>query len=107
MNKAKTEIVTKRLFVFETCLISLMVILSVATFFTGYHNVDLGFNMERLGRDFGTPLVDECSDGKLRDGSELYSIGLNQIKASFISVIILLIVYCFLLYINFSTPKTK
>jgi len=87
------------LFAFLTCLVFLIIIFSVVTFWKGYHNVDLGFNMEKLEGDFNISLIDEGSDGKLRTGSELYILGLSQIESSFISIIIILFIYCFALWI--------
>ena len=59
-----------------------LAVYSAYLFTLGFHNVDLGQNINTLNA-YGLNLVDKNSEGNLWTGSEMYAHGLGQQKISF------------------------
>jgi len=69
--------------------------MGVSIFYVGFHNVDLGWNIENINCRFNLTLGDYGSDNVLRTGQQLIIIGNNQLfnglRIVFISVLILVL----------------
>ena len=52
----------------------------VTTFFTGFHNIDLAFNIDRINECSDFDLVDVTLEGDILTPSQLHAAGLIQIK---------------------------
>jgi len=54
----------------------------INTFYMGFHNVDLAWNLKQFENSLGIVLIDTASDGNLYTMNELYIIGLSYLKKS-------------------------
>ena len=64
----------------------LSIILAISStyhFMTGFHNVDLGQNLNIINTDYGLNLVDRNSAGEYWSASEMYMYGQGQIREAF------------------------
>ena len=61
-----------------------LIFLSAIMFMGGYHNIDLGYNMNTINYETNNNYQDIGSDGVIRSGSELYMLGLDQIYSAFV-----------------------
>lgn len=69
-------------------LLSLTIIfVGLNDFYTGFHNIDLGSNMRYLEVSLDINLLDLGSDGRLRNGIEVYSLGMDYLKRSLIELL--------------------
>lgn len=65
--------------------IGYFILFSSSLHITGYHNMDLAFNMKFLNAEYDLNLVDETTHG-IKDSSELWHIGLQQINKAFYNI---------------------
>ncbi len=56
----------------------------VSQFWMGFHNVDIGYNIEIINSKHDLNLIDMGVDGKLRTGMDSYLLGLNQMRQGFL-----------------------
>jgi len=64
-------------------------LISITLFFIGFHNIDLGYNLNIINCENNLNLVDVSLNGVIYEPSELYLLGLNQVFFSFVISIIL------------------
>lgn len=51
----------------------------ITTFWVGFHNIDLGYNVKYINAEYDLELIDIGNDNIERTPSEMYRLGLDQI----------------------------
>ena len=97
MHKKKQTKTIRTLTIIVLCLSIFLLSFSVYLKQTGFHNADLGQNINQINLAYGLNLEDTTSQGSVLTGTELYSLGLSQMNVSFVllGMSVLLIGVCF------------
>ena len=68
-------------FVINVCFIIFLfsLLYSSSIFWIGFHNIDLGYNIQVVNKLHDINLIDNGSNNIIRTGYELYSLGIDQI----------------------------
>ncbi|MEM3091500.1 MAG: hypothetical protein QXU39_02500, partial [Candidatus Pacearchaeota archaeon] len=75
----------KLIFILIGCLLLLipLLIFSVHNFMVGFHNLDLGQNINFLNAKYNLNLLDRTEEGELLTGTELYVYGSIDLRKNF------------------------